>query len=374
MVVKPQRRKVQREYIIREEKEEILKKSKGCCAHCGKKIEIGKNFTVEHVIPLSRGGNNDLNNLVGLCKDCNSSKGNFLVCSAKSISKYYRNLTSFALRSLLSYCKKYLDEYQYLDWDNWYLEDKIELVPRDIIGNVASPLYIHGKVILDKKLMAFVNSRFYLKKVQYSDLDSVLQIYIDNCSYLSSEEAKRRIGTNFLSGTYYMISSATGKLVCCFFVEYSKQFVRVEGTQDEASLLLPRFKDILITSLWGANLFSLAVYKIFKCVTGSLNIPYCVVEMYADRKLPFYKELYRINKHCSSKESSINDDVVAFQVYILSKKIKIRDGNDCAEYIMERLNGFFSIMWDNRADYLNWLKGRTNYLIDKRFYKYHSEI
>lgn len=41
------------------------------CLACGKK----KSLTADHVIPVSRGGSNDISNIQPLCKRCNSSKG-----------------------------------------------------------------------------------------------------------------------------------------------------------------------------------------------------------------------------------------------------------------------------------------------------------
>ena len=41
------------------------------CAHCG----VTENLTIDHIIPLAKGGTNDLDNLQPLCKSCNSSKG-----------------------------------------------------------------------------------------------------------------------------------------------------------------------------------------------------------------------------------------------------------------------------------------------------------
>lgn len=42
------------------------------CVYCGSKKEL----TLDHVLPKSRGGRNDWNNLVTSCTKCNTKKGN----------------------------------------------------------------------------------------------------------------------------------------------------------------------------------------------------------------------------------------------------------------------------------------------------------
>jgi len=50
-------------------------RQKGKCYYCGKKLGTGKNaYHVDHIIPLSRGGSNDISNLVIACPQCNVSK------------------------------------------------------------------------------------------------------------------------------------------------------------------------------------------------------------------------------------------------------------------------------------------------------------
>ncbi len=44
---------------------------KGGCAYC----RDGKGDTLDHILPLSKGGTNDKENLVMACRSCNSSKG-----------------------------------------------------------------------------------------------------------------------------------------------------------------------------------------------------------------------------------------------------------------------------------------------------------
>jgi len=56
-------------------KDDLLRiwvKQEGRCAYCG---EIADELTVDHVVPLSRGGSNWPSNLALACQPCNDSKG-----------------------------------------------------------------------------------------------------------------------------------------------------------------------------------------------------------------------------------------------------------------------------------------------------------
>lgn len=48
------------------------------CFYCGKKL-TRHNATIDHIIPLSRGGTNDKRNLVLCCQKCNWDKGSKLL-------------------------------------------------------------------------------------------------------------------------------------------------------------------------------------------------------------------------------------------------------------------------------------------------------
>ncbi|MCD6305590.1 MAG: HNH endonuclease [Deltaproteobacteria bacterium] len=68
---------------IRREKEKArrLRKShwwnarieKGVCYYCGRRVGR-ENLTMDHVVPLARGGRSTKGNLVPACKDCNNRK------------------------------------------------------------------------------------------------------------------------------------------------------------------------------------------------------------------------------------------------------------------------------------------------------------
>ena len=71
------------EQTIRKEKEKarhlrqsawwMRKTSSGQCHYCGNKVER-ENLTMDHVVPLSRGGRSTKGNIVPACKECNSKK------------------------------------------------------------------------------------------------------------------------------------------------------------------------------------------------------------------------------------------------------------------------------------------------------------
>jgi len=49
------------------------KTATGTCYYCGRKVGYA-NLSMDHVIPLSRGGRSTKNNLVPCCKECNNRK------------------------------------------------------------------------------------------------------------------------------------------------------------------------------------------------------------------------------------------------------------------------------------------------------------
>jgi len=47
--------------------------SSGICYYCGRKVGPSE-LTMDHVIPLGRGGTSDKVNIVAACKECNNKK------------------------------------------------------------------------------------------------------------------------------------------------------------------------------------------------------------------------------------------------------------------------------------------------------------
>ena len=51
----------------------IFMKYDGHCGYCGKKLHRD-TMTVDHIVPVSRGGGNSLENLMPSCRECNEAK------------------------------------------------------------------------------------------------------------------------------------------------------------------------------------------------------------------------------------------------------------------------------------------------------------
>ena len=47
---------------------------KGLCAACSQKIDAGKAWDIDHILPLALGGTNEPNNLQILCRSCHRTK------------------------------------------------------------------------------------------------------------------------------------------------------------------------------------------------------------------------------------------------------------------------------------------------------------
>lgn len=55
---------------------------KGVCYHCGRQFDR-ENLTMDHLIPIARGGCTTKKNVVVACKECNSHKKNLTMAEIR---------------------------------------------------------------------------------------------------------------------------------------------------------------------------------------------------------------------------------------------------------------------------------------------------
>lgn len=73
-VIKRYRWGKERAKVTKDVKMTIYKAYNGKCCRCGKELETWE-MTIDHILPISRGGTSDIDNLQLMCKSCNSKKG-----------------------------------------------------------------------------------------------------------------------------------------------------------------------------------------------------------------------------------------------------------------------------------------------------------
>ena len=64
--------------------------SRGTCYYCGHRF-VPDELTMDHIIPIIRGGKSTKNNIATACKDCNNKKKHMLPMEWQ---EYLNNLTS----------------------------------------------------------------------------------------------------------------------------------------------------------------------------------------------------------------------------------------------------------------------------------------
>lgn len=92
------------------------------CAHCGKHIAF-RDMTIEHVIPLHKGGTSDAKNLVILCKDCNSSKSDHIIQPIE----YYKHLPDNIKARVQTLFDEYVDAVDWFAHDNLFRFDQFDI-------------------------------------------------------------------------------------------------------------------------------------------------------------------------------------------------------------------------------------------------------
>lgn len=69
----PKRRK-----LTKAERQQIYAKCDGHCAYCGTSIAI-EQMQVDHIIPIRRGGADELDNMLPACRSCNHYKDSMTI-------------------------------------------------------------------------------------------------------------------------------------------------------------------------------------------------------------------------------------------------------------------------------------------------------
>lgn len=237
------RKVVERVWFSKEVKENILRKSDGLCAHCGCRVAVGDNFTVEHVVPISKGGTNELVNIVALCHACNTTKGD----GVWHPYEYLKYLHTEDKDELSDYIDKYFHDRKWFTRNNFCQVDfkKIEVsVP---ITGRQKTVRKNNQTILARacKLVDYK-----LQKALYCDLQEIYDMQI---AYLKRNKLavdkvaiKETISSAYTNGAIYYVARGDGSKVGFFVVQMGERSISICNRNCTVPMLV--FSNIITTS------------------------------------------------------------------------------------------------------------------------------
>lgn len=151
-----------RRFYTKEEKEYILSKTGGRCAHCGKKLTI-KTMEKDHSIPWSKGGPSDVENIVPLCRECNKEKADRVL----EPIYYMKYLKKSYLKEMQDFFKTYLKDVEFVNISNFFSRDEYSL-------SISIPFSCGNR----SKLKNITRNQKYYKAT-YKDLDDIYYFLLD---------------------------------------------------------------------------------------------------------------------------------------------------------------------------------------------------
>ena len=180
---------MERDRFTYADKKKLAEKSNGLCCHCGHKVTVGYDATVEHFVPLSQGGTNRDINMVLLCEDCNKTKSNLIYRP----NDYLTYLKEEHLEKLNGYFDSYIKSFDFVNRDNLLACDRykvwVQSMPEEMYYSL---LRRKGKKSQD--IMKRCSSPLWVKRATYDDVDKLTEYYIRylkkyNC--LDSEDSAK---------------------------------------------------------------------------------------------------------------------------------------------------------------------------------------
>ncbi len=227
-----------RDIFSYDEKKHISAKSDGKCAHCGKTVFMGFQGTIDHFIPISKGGNNRDINLIMLCKDCNKEKNNKIL----GPHEYLPYLHEEDLKKLEGYLNSYILSFEYISRNNILACDEYSIY-------LDPPVKFHNNKSCQKYEKMTI--RYSLKKATDDDIDKLSE-------YLIKYFNKRGINDN----------KETVKDKVCFWLKFGCVYY-IEGYEGIKTMISVTAKNRCILS---ADFISKVINNEAKLTQNNINI------------------------------------------------------------------------------------------------------
>lgn len=99
---------------IKEIEQRLSLFGEGICCFCNSYKPLGPDRTIEHLLPVTSGGDNSCNNLYNSCRDCNESKWHY------EWKSWYRDQPFYSQSR-----EKEIEKFNNVDWKNYMVTSGI---------------------------------------------------------------------------------------------------------------------------------------------------------------------------------------------------------------------------------------------------------
>ena len=311
-----------------EEKRTIAKKSNDKCCHCGKPVFFHYGATVDHFIPLDKGGTNSMYNLIMLCDECNQEKDNKI----ESID-YIPYLKDKYKNELSGYVDNYIQVMDYVQRNRLLAYDEYKI-----------PLTINSKDYKKHRQNQVIVSNFKLKLATWNDLDRLhtyLVKYLKKYDSLDDEDVARE---NII---FWM------QFGCIYYIEQANEIsmilvVTIKRVEEEEGFrginYIPHFylfpyyvsdKSISIAQ----SIMTILPQKILEECNLEF-LPCCIIMLENDKMFPRLSYGYNINCHLDEVNGFIKLNYIVGDVNSNNIDLSVENMNDSERKTYEFLKKF----------------------------------
>lgn len=263
----PQQKYYEREKFTTDEKFDILKKSGGVCCHCGKEIYAGYTMTVDHFIPLFKGGSNRKINLIPLCEDCNKTKDDKLYTMdyIKYIKpKYQKELSEY----LESYVRvtDYVQRHRLLAYDEY--DTEVIIPPRNM------------KIKVKNSKVCGVKSKYKIKLATWDDVDKLTEYLIKYLKKLNALDSKESARENIIfwmqfGCIYYIERDDDIKIMVAITIKHLSDSEDYRGINNQPYMYVFSYYNTEIS----INMVLNTIYDIPQHIREENNLPFIPINV-----------------------------------------------------------------------------------------------
>ena len=228
-----------------DDKEIISRKSDHRCCHCGKKVFVNYGATVDHYVPISKGGTNDSVNLIMLCDKCNQTKKNLIIPP----KNYIQYLDEKYIGGLQKYFDDYVQKYDYISRQNLLSYDVHKMSWQDILDKSDVDSSAICRQIIRRKFESR-NNEIWLKRATIDDIPNLTYYY---------ERFNRKFKQFYKKQEIDLIIRFWYQFGCIYYLEMDNEIV----TMISVTVMNIVDKNSKKKSKYPAKFFSLSIFPYY---------------------------------------------------------------------------------------------------------------